>query len=130
MKFQVVFKCDGAGEYPVNQAQTQIGLSIVDQARTFLGGSFPIEDFETEIRGNKTLVIANVSESLARSSGIFSQVNRIEISVSDGALNQYAPMLAEIVEGKPIVRYSQNALQAATDWFNQGRPNPWTPNNN
>lgn len=133
MKFKVKF-ISGRTLFPININEHRGGLNLLDRAREFTG--IPdlspefVDDYVTGAR--EIIVEAEVSESVARSSGLFATCSTAEVIVPPHSLEKYVQEEPRLVQDKgkimvcwkPVIRTDL----IAGDWIAAGCPAEWDPN--
>lgn len=130
MKFDI--KVRGSDGYAVYIEQADIGLNGVDQIRSDLGlPELGLTLIDGMSASHYETPVITIPERMARDSGLFEKVNRVEVTIPQHALNRYAYLATSKEQAKngEIERAWLSWLvdydRLLEDWAAAGYPVDW-----
>lgn len=133
MKFKVAFISRG-NAFPINTESRNGGLNLLDRARQFVGIPDLSPEFVDDYIGSmrEIVVEAEVSEGVARASGLFATCSTARVIVPPHSLEKYLQEEPRLDQGKNGMTVRWKSIirtdLIVEDWIAAGYPAEWDPN--
>ena len=123
MNFKVNFKSSGWCTFFENR---QCGLKDIDIARRDVGEFIPLSDFPEKFSEFKEDPVIELSEQDARETGLFEEVNTIQVTVPYCGLNKfYNSFYCLDSEGYVLMKHVICKRCLIEEWKKDGFPTNW-----